>query len=72
MGPQVRKALLAQPALQVQMDWMVQPARKARPAQRVQAVELRVQQVIPAHKAPQEITEQQVPQATQVLKVYKV
>ena len=72
MEPQVRKALLAQPALQVQMDWMGQPAHKALPGQRVQVVEQQVQQVTPVHKAPQEITEQRVPQGTQVLKVYKV
>ena len=72
MEPQVRKALLVQPALQAQMDWMGQPAHKALPGQRVQAVEQRVLQVIPVHKAPQEITEQRVPLVIQVLKVYKV
>ena len=72
MEPQVRKALLVQPALQVQMDWMVLQARKAQPDQQVPVVERQALQEIPVHKARQEITEQRVLLATQAPKVYKV
>ena len=51
MEPQVRKALLVQPALQVQMDWMALLVHKVLPGQRVQVAELPAQLVIPAQPA---------------------
>ena len=72
MELQVRKALPVQPALQVQMDWMVLQAHRAQPDQQVPVVEQQVLQVIPVHRAPQEITEQRVLLATQAPNVYKV